>query len=108
MYWASAVGVEDHPGRWPATVHGVGEGVADELGAEAVGHGPAHDPSGGDVDDGGQVHPPFPGPDVGDVAAPAAVDLDAPAELPLDQVNGGGHGVGVLFGGVAPPLRTPS
>ena len=45
-----------------------GQGVGDQLGGHMVGHRPADDFLGEAVQYCGQVHPPFPGRDVGDVA----------------------------------------
>jgi hypothetical protein len=53
-----------------------------------VRQGVADDAAGGDVDDGGEVEPPFPGGDEGDVAAPAGVDLGGVGgEVPADPVR---------------------
>jgi hypothetical protein len=71
---ASAIGVEDHrPGR-AAGFASCLEGIGEEFGPQVVGGGPAHDASGGDVDDGGQVERALLGGDVGDVTAPARAD----------------------------------
>ena len=87
---AAAVGVEDHPGCGRAGGDGVGQGVGDQVGAQVVGQGPADDPAGGEVDDGGQVQPALPGRDVGDVAAPAGVDRRGVGrEVAADQVRPG-------------------
>jgi hypothetical protein len=56
---AAAVGAEDHARFRVAGSDGVVQGTGDELGAQVIGDGIADDPAGGDVDDGGQVEPPF-------------------------------------------------
>src|SRR5882672_1045509 len=88
------IGVEDHSPWWAAGGDGVGEGLVDQFGAEVVGGGPADHAAGGEVDDGGQVQPSFPGVDVGDVAAPALVERGGVGgEVAPDQVRrrrGGG------------------
>ena len=71
----AAVGVEDHPRVGVAAGDGVAQRVGDQVGAQVVGDRPADDPARAQVDDGGQVQPALPGVDVGDVAAPAGVDL---------------------------------
>ena len=57
---AAAVGVEDHARLGVAGGDRVGQRVGDQLGAQVIGHRPAHDPAGGEVDDGGQVEPALP------------------------------------------------
>jgi hypothetical protein len=53
--------------------------------------GEADHPARGDVDHGGQVPPPFPGREVGDVATPAGVDRGGvDGEVAADQVSPGG------------------
>src|SRR4029450_9222030 len=53
--------------------------------------GEADHPARGDVDHGGQLQPPFPGREVGDVAAPAGVDRGGvDGEVAADQVSPGG------------------
>src|SRR5262249_35850514 len=90
---AAPVGMGDHSGGRVAGRDGVGQGVGDQFGAQVVGEGVADDPAGGDVDDGGQVQPAFPGADVGDVAAPAGVDLGRVCgEVPADRIRAGGGG----------------
>lgn len=88
---ASTLGVEDHrPGR-AAGLASCSEGDCDEFGPQAVGGGPAHDASGRDVDDGGQVEPALLGGDVGDVTAPACVDrCRVRLEAAKHQVRSGG------------------
>jgi len=49
------------------------EGSFDQLGAQVVSHRPAHDATGEEVDDDGQVEPAFPGADVRDVGSPGLV-----------------------------------
>jgi hypothetical protein len=66
----AAVRVEDHSGRRVAGGDRVGQRVGDQLGAQVIGEGEPDDPAGGDVQDGREVEPAFPGGDVGDVAAP--------------------------------------
>lgn len=64
-----------------------------QLGAQVIGQGVADDPAGGDAGHDGQVQPAFPGADVGDVAAPAGVDLrGVGGEVPADLVCTGGRG----------------
>jgi hypothetical protein len=52
---AAAVGVEGHARLWGTGRDRVGQRVRDQLGAQVVRHGIAHDPPRGDVDDGGQA-----------------------------------------------------
>ena len=47
----------------------VGQRSRDQFGAQVVSEGVADDPAGGDVDHRGQIQPPLPGADIGDVAA---------------------------------------
>ena len=95
-YWADwCTGSRGRSGRsrrprGGAGWHGVGEGVGDQVGAQVVGGGPADDPAGGEVDDGGQVEPALPGGDVGDVAAPAGVERRGgrvDGEVAADQIG---------------------
>src|SRR3954451_5358888 len=79
VYWAAPVGVEDHAGVGVAGRDGVGQGVGDQVGAQVVGHRVADHTPGGDVDDGGQVEPPLPGVDVGDVLCRSLSYVDVPA-----------------------------
>src|SRR6185437_7315637 len=65
VYWQPRPGVEDHPGQRVAGGDCVGQGVGDELGAQVVSQGEPDHAAGGDIDDRGQVEPPFPGGDVG-------------------------------------------
>src|SRR5262249_8759077 len=71
---AGPVGVKDHARARVAGRDRVGQRIGDQLGAQVISDGVADDPAGGDVDHGGQVQPPLPGADVGDVPAPARVD----------------------------------
>lgn len=88
MYWAAPVGVEDHARAGVAGGDSVGQRVRDQFGAQVVSEGEPDDPPGGNVDHGGQVQPPLPGGDVGDVAAPAGVDLaGVGGEVPADPVR---------------------
>jgi transposase-like protein len=64
VYWAAAVGVEDHAGARVAGRDGVDQGGGDQLGAQVVGDRVADDAAGGDVDHGSQVQPPLPGADI--------------------------------------------
>jgi len=57
------------------------------LGAEVVGHRPAHHPSTKGVDDDRDVEPAVPAPLLGDVRDPQPVRLGRP-EVPLDQIVG--------------------
>ena len=71
MYWQPRSEWKITPGCGVAGGDRVGQRVRDQLGAQVIGQGEPDDAAGGDVDDGGQVEPAFPGGDVGDVAAPA-------------------------------------
>ena len=85
-YWAAPVGVEDDPGRRVTGRDRVVQRVGDQFGAKVIGQGEPHDAAGGDVDDGGQVQPALPGRDVGDVPAPAGVELGGVGgEFPADR-----------------------
>ena len=71
---ATAISLEDHAGCGVAGGDGVGQRVGDQVGTQVLGERePDHAPR-RDVDHGGQLQPPLPGRDVGDVAAPAGVD----------------------------------
>ena len=102
MYWAGSRG---RSGRSrPVGVAGgdrVGQGVRDELGAQVIGQGEPDDAAGGDVDDGGQVQPAFPGGDVGDVAAPRWLILAASAvksrRIASARAAAAGSGIVVFF-----------
>src|SRR6266487_1903672 len=72
---AALIAVEDHAGAGVAGGDRVGQRTGDELGAQVIGQGVTDDAAGGDVDHGGQIQPPFPGADVGDVPAPAGVEV---------------------------------
>jgi hypothetical protein len=65
----SAVGVEDETTRRASAVDRHLQRVGYELGAHVLGERPAHNLSRRQIDDGGQVRPPLPGGDVGDVTA---------------------------------------
>jgi hypothetical protein len=60
----------------------------DQLGAQMVGHRPAHDPAGERVQDHGQVQPALVGALLGDVGHPQPVRLGR-REVALDQVRCG-------------------
>ena len=108
VYWQPRSEWKITPGRRVAGGDGVGQGVGDQLGAQVIGDRVADDAAGGDVDHGGQVQPALPGPDVGDVAAPAGVELGGVGgEVAADQVRPGGGGR-VGDGGLPPPLRRPA
>jgi len=68
-----------------------------------IGQRPADDLAAGQVDDGGQVGPAFPGHDVGDVTGVALVGARPRREVTLDQVPGPFRGR-VGDGGGPPPL----
>ncbi len=59
--------------RWYAVAQGHLQGVDDELGAHVLGHRPADDAAGPQVEDDGQVQPTLPRPDVRDVRHPEQV-----------------------------------
>jgi len=59
--------------------------VDDDLGAHVVGHRPPHDPAREGVLDGGEVEPPLPGPQVGEVGDPEHVGAVG-AKAALDEV----------------------
>jgi len=52
VYWAAAVGVEDHPGRGVAGGDRVGQGVRDQFGAQVISQREPDDAAGGDIDHG--------------------------------------------------------
>jgi len=89
--------------RMPASGFAPGSGHQCQVGAHMAGQGPAHHPAGGEVDNRGQVGPALPGRDVGDVPAPAGVELGARPEDAANEVNGPGLGV-IDDGGLAPAL----
>ena len=64
------------------------EGVEHELGAQVVGHRPAHHPAAEDVEDGRQVERSLAGGQVGDVGDPQAVGAARPEVAP-DEIGGG-------------------
>src|ERR1019366_8133156 len=100
---ASSVGMEDQSTFGTAVGERHGEGVRDELGAHVLGQGPPDDSTRRQVDDGGQVGPPLPGGDVGDVTDIATVNLLARSEVAPDQVESC-LGLGVGHGRLTPPL----
>src|SRR5438270_11495279 len=82
----------DPPSEWEIRAPGrrcsMAEGVADQLGPHMIRHGPAHHPSGAEIDDRRQVQPAFPRADIRDVPAVDRVKLDGVgAERPLHQVG---------------------
>jgi hypothetical protein len=99
--------VEDETTRRASAVDRHLQRVGYELGAHVLGERPAHNLSRRQIDDGGQVRPPLPGGDVGDVTDIAAVDDGPRAEGSLDQVEGR-LGRRVRDGGLAPPLLRPT
>ena len=86
----TAVGVVDQVGCWTALDHGHAQSCQRQLCAQVVSHGPAHHPSRGAVQEDGQVEPPLPGADVGDVAHPELVGIVG-CEVALDQIGEGGQ-----------------
>src|SRR5512133_2019146 len=75
---ATLVRMEDHPGL----------GVA---GGDRVGQREPDHAARGNVDHGGQIQPPFPGREVGDVATPAGIDRGGvDGKVAADQVRAGG------------------
>jgi hypothetical protein len=60
----------DEPGRRLPPTQGQLEGCQDELGAQVVGHGPAHHPAAEAIQDDRQVPPPVRGRHVADVRQP--------------------------------------
>jgi hypothetical protein len=63
----------DQPRRWLSLGDGHVQGVHDQLGAQVLGHGPAHDPPREGVQDHSQVEPAFVGALLGDVGHPQPV-----------------------------------
>ena len=77
----------NHPSVGPTASHSHRERVGDQLLAHMVGHAPANDPPRERVLDRGEVQPPLPRPQVGEVRDPQDVRL-LRAELALDEVIG--------------------
>src|SRR4051794_16534373 len=93
--------MEDHAVGEGIVAGGHRQGVGHQLGAQMIGHRVADAGLGVAVDHRGQIQPPGPGPEVGDVAD----QLDprrVGGEVPADQV-GGGRGRGAGDGGGRPP-----
>src|ERR687897_524576 len=86
---AAPVGVMDQSRRWTASVDRHVHRVEDQLRPEVVRHGPAYDLSGVGVEHEGEVEPPLPGPDVGDVRYPQAVRSFG-SEVALHQLRSRG------------------
>ena len=108
VYWQPRSEWKITPVGGRRRVTALAQGLVDQVGAQMVGGGPADDPARGEVDDGGQVEPPFPGVDVGDVAAPAGVDRGGVGgEVPPDQIRAGARrpGRGSWW---SPPARAPA
>src|SRR5215213_4845220 len=88
---ATLVRMEDHPRLGVAGGDRVGQRVSDQLGTEMLGQGEPDHPARGNVDHGGQIQPPFPGREVGDVATPAGIDRGGvDGKVAADQVRAGG------------------
>ena len=97
------IGMVDQAGARPLRRDGHLQCGQRQVGAQVIVHRPAHDPAAVKIHDGGQVEPPFPGVDVGDVAAPAGVDPGGVGgEVAADQVRAG-RGGRVGDGGFLPP-----
>src|ERR1017187_1663992 len=94
--------MEDHPGGRLPGGDGHVEGGGDQAGAHVPGDRPADHGPRVQVDDGGQVGPAVPGPDVGDVAAPAGVGVRG-GEVAADQVRRGCR----MFAADGGPLPRP-
>jgi len=62
------------------------EGVQDQLGAQVVGHRPAHHSPGEGVQDHRQIQPPFAGALLGDVGDPEPVGAGR-LEVTLDEIR---------------------
>jgi hypothetical protein len=75
------------PGLGPATSDGYLQCVRDELGAHVLGHGPPNNPARIGVLDGGEIEPPLPGPEIGDVSDPQDV-RGVRLEASFDEVIG--------------------
>jgi hypothetical protein len=88
---AAAIGREDHRRGRSAGSAGSPKCVADRLGAQVVSRCPADHTAGGDVDDRGRVEPALVGGDVGDVAAPAAVERGRVGPKVATDQGGGGR-----------------
>src|SRR3954468_3908810 len=85
---SAPVGMEDHAVGEGIVAGGHRQGVNDQFGAQMVGHRVADAGLGVAVDHGGQIQPPGPGPEVGDVAD----QLDprrVGGEVAADQVGDG-------------------
>src|SRR5512132_1526171 len=87
---ATLVRMEDHPGLGVAGGDRVGQRVSDQLGTEMLGQGEPDHPARGNVDHRGQLQPPFPARDIGDVATPAGIDRGGvDGNVAADQVRAG-------------------
>ena len=95
--------MDDEPVRRATAPKCHGQRLGDQLGAHVAGQRPPHDSATRQVDDSGQVRPPLPGGDVGDVADIAAIDVSPGAKGALNEVESR-LGSRVGDGGLAPPL----
>ena len=90
------------PGRWATVPDRHLQRVDDQLGADVVGHRPAHDAAAEAVDDHRQVKPPLTGAVLGHVGDVEPVRLGG-VEPPLDQVSRGCRGLITARAAAQPP-----
>jgi len=93
--------VVDGPGVGAPCPHGHVQGIADDLGSQVIGDGPAHHPAAEGVEHHGQVELALPAAVLGDVGDPQPVRL-AGGEAALHQVVGGCLGVVPAGAALAP------
>ncbi len=69
----SAIRVADQTGRWPLSLGSHHHGRQWQLGPHVITHRPSDDLAGCQIEDRGQIQPPFAGCDIGDVGEPDCV-----------------------------------
>jgi hypothetical protein len=104
----ASIGVEHNRGRQlPTQGDRHLEGIFDEVGAHVVAHRPSDHTTGVGIDHGGQVQPPFPGAQVGDVTNPHRIE-DAGVPGPFRCVGRVGVPAVALGRGAPPPRANPA
>ena len=100
----ASIRVMDHPPVRSAALEGHHHSIANELGVDGRAHGPAHDPSGPQIEDRGEIEPAFTGADLGDVGGPEHVWADR-VEIAMHQVSRRRDDVGAGRAPASPGMR---
>jgi len=97
----------DQTGCWTPHDQSFAQSCQGQIAVQTIGHRPADDAAGEQVDDNGQIQPPLAGPDVGDVGGPFLV-RSLRREVLVDDVRCDRPGMVAIRGPLEPPLLAGS